>query len=335
MGVKSLDRIRAAVAKRLKSPDAAVRLKKGGESISDIREVIPTGQAVLDHYLLGCGGLPVGRISEWLGEESSGKTSLVQTTIASAQQRGVMTVVVEGEYAFDSARAAQLGVQLDHLVLVQPRTLEQAFDAINTTLEEHTAEEAPLLICWDTLASTPPELALKSASGETMPAEVARLCSQGFQKLPQLLARKRAHLLVVNQIRTKFGVMFGNPTTTPGGHALHFYASNRIQVFSSTAEKNGAGEHIGKNITAVGIKSKTVAPFRKVALRLWYASGFDDKWAVLKHAKRFGIIPKRLRADEVTDAVYAQALKDLAACNWSGAGSVSNGDDDDTEEGDD
>lgn len=296
--------------------NAAVRLGTERASASAVVEVIPTGVEVVDYYLCAVGGLPVGRMSEWAGEEGCGKTSFMYQAIAKAQSCGARIVVIDAEYTFDENRARVFGVVVEDVLVLQPETLEQAFESLKTALKVYADGEAPLLIWFDTLAACKPKVLLDAAAGDAKIAAVAWLCSQEFPKIMPMLKAARAHLAINNQLRVKLGVMFGDNTVTSGGKAIAYYASLRFQFFGGKPIKNGEKEHTGKEITLFLNKTRFSPPFRKARLRFDYDSGYVDEWCTLEHAKRFGKCPLRARGA----AAHAQAR---VALGWaSGEGDL-------------
>lgn len=289
-------------AKRAKAVIERIRAKLGDESAMlldnaasrpRIAHVIPTGIEVVDRHVLGCGGLPGGRISEVFSEEGVGKTSFMYGCLASAQVIGGVAMMIETEHGFDPERAADpFGCDLDTFGMSQPRSIEQATQIVEAAVEG-ADPKVPMLIAWDTLAATPTEReVVEGLSGKAKIAERARAMSEAMRILAAKVAKSNAHLMIVNQIRDNIGVIFGASFTTPGGHAVKFHASQRIQLFGGKAVKKG-DEHIGKTITFLGIKNRFAPPFRKVRVRLNYADGWDDGWSLCEHAKNLGLLPAR------------------------------------------
>lgn len=264
------------------------------KSASHVAEHIPTGIDVLDHYVLGGGGLPIGRMSEIYGGEGAGKSSLGYQCAASVQAIGGTAVFADPEFSFDEARAEKaFGVDTDELIVINPESLEEMFNMVHTTLGEHDPADGPLLIIWDSIASTIPESAMEDEAGKVRVGEVARLMSGELKKVNRLLNAKRAHMLMLNQIRNKIGVMFGPTTTTPGGNAPKFYASQRLEFFGGKAVKNAQEEHIAKVVTILAQKNRFNTPFLKARVRFDYAHGYNNVWSTLEHAKRMKVIEPR------------------------------------------
>ena len=224
------DRMAAALQKRF-GEDAATRLGKGRVAGAQPKEVLTSGIDVLDHYLFGRGGFPVGRITEVYGGENCGKTTLMYAALAANMRKGAVGIVIDSDHAFDETRAAEMGVPTDDLIVQTPHSLEEAFEMMKAVIELHDPEDGPMLVGWDAIASSSPKRAaerdLTNAKQKRTPGVVANLTSEQFPILLEALGRHRAHLLCLNQTRVNIGVMFGDNTTTPGGKAPKFYATNR------------------------------------------------------------------------------------------------------------
>jgi len=277
-----LDGIKAKVGKT-----SASMMSKG--TTSDIVDVIPTGIDVLDHYILGIGGWPVGRIVEVYAGEGAGKTSLLFQTIAGVQREGGVATLIETEHAIDMERAKVFGCDVDQVILSQPDTLEDALAMVQAMLEAMPKSKAgspPNFIGWDSLAATPTKSEVEQgASGSQKMGERARAMSFAMRVITRLCAEKRCLMMIVNQTRNKLGVVFGNPTTTPGGDALKFHASMRIQLLGGKAVKQGT-DHVGKVLTVLAVKNKCGgAPWAKAGVRLDYATGWNNVWSTLNYAK--------------------------------------------------
>lgn len=283
---------------------------------AQITEYIPTGIDVLDHYVIGRGGLPVGRISEVYGENACGKTSLAYSCIASCQRMGGIAVVLDAEYTFDEERAGVYGVDTESLLIVQPQHMEEGFEEIKETLIAHDPDDGPILIVLDSVAaSLPSDLSELKAGDKQQPGRLAALTSKELPKLLPLLNKSRGHLMMLNQTRTKFGVMFGDNTTTPGGNAPKFYASVRLAFFGGKKVENEFGEHLGKVVTIQASKNRLAPPFRKARVQLNYAHGWQNVYSTLEHAKRFKVIEPREKgfkgAGKAGVKAYVEACKRL------------------------
>lgn len=310
------DRVRAALDRILKKAGkgAAQMLADGADT--DIDQVVPTGIDVLDHHVLAIGGFPLGRIVELYATEGVGKTSLLFQMVAGVQREGGVPVIVETEQALESQRAAVFGCDLDQVILSQPDTLEEALECIEDSIvcmPRTKVGDPPNLVGWDSLAATPTKLEVNEGiDGKQAVAERARILSRGFRILAPLCVEHRTLLAVVNQVKTKLGVMFGPNTTTPGGAALKYHASVRLEMFGGKSVKDGI-DHVGKQVTFMAAKNKTGGrPWAKAKGRLYYDSGWENMWSTINLAKDRKVVPK---AAEVTEEVYLQALAGLGG--WS------------------
>lgn len=356
---KLADRIAARLQKRF-GTESATRLGEGrAKAKGEVTEVIPSGIEIVDQYLWGCGGYPVGRITETYGAEQCGKTTWMYQSIAAAQADGALTVVVDAEQSFDERRCREYGANTDLVVVASPESMDEGFDMVRGTLEDHDAS-VPLLIVYDSLAAKGIAKANERFAatglgvsgkkvGKIQPGEVAKVTSQELNKLPSLLVEKRAHLLFMNQIRTNVGVMFGDPTTTPGGNAPKFFATHRVQLIKGKTIKDPVhGNHLGRWITFMATKTRFVEPFRKVRVPLWYTPrrdkstgsptftgpGFDGDAALVEHAKERGLIEGR-HTDKVEELELARAA--IEARGWDGfddAKARKTSSDDDTDDSD-
>ena len=217
---------------------------------------IPTGAISLD-IALGVGGLPKGRISEIYGPESSGKTTIAQHIIAEAQRRGGVAAFIDVEHALDSAYAAQTGVNVNELLVSQPDTGEQALEIAETLIRSGGVD----IVVVDSVAALVPRAEIEGEMGDSFVGIQARLMSQALRKLTGAVARSNTVLLFTNQLREKIGVMYGSPETTPGGRALKFYASVRLDIRRIETIKNST-EAVGSRVRVKVVKNKVAAPFR-------------------------------------------------------------------------
>ncbi len=304
-----LSRVQAAIAKKFGST-SAIRLSDGyrGEAV----ESIPVGLDAVDHYVAGCGGLPVGRIVELYSEEGGGKSSLLLSWMGHAQKLGYECVLAETENGISSERAETFGVNLDDLLILQPEYMEQCLQQLEMVLDELAASEPdkPTLIGWDSLAATPTKAEIDSGIVDKA-AQDARsiIMSRAMRVFSNKVKSARAVLVVVNQTRHKRGVMFGDSTTTPGGSALKFHSSLRLQILGGSKIKEG-DEHIGKDFTLMAKKNRFAAPYRKCRVRLMYDDGFDNDWTLLNLAKDWGLVTARSRDTET-------ALKLMKRAKWN------------------
>lgn len=287
-------------------------------AVGQVTEYLSTGVDVIDHYVLGRGGLAIGRMSEIFGPESCGKTSLGYSAVATTQRAGGQGIWIDTEQSFDDERARVFGVDPEKLILLQPEHLEELFEMLKFYLRSIKGEKIPTLLVHDSIAASVTKAANIEVAGKRRVGDVPLLMSDELKKIIPLLGTGRAHLMALNQIRAKIGVMFGDNTTTPGGNAPKFYSSQRIQFFGGKAIKNARGEHLAKIVTVIAVKNRLAPPYRKARVRLDYATGFNNIFSTCYHAKRFGKIDAREEgfrgASREGLAVYQEALEEL---DWS------------------
>jgi recombination protein RecA len=248
--------------------------------------VIPTGALSLD-VALGIGGLPRGRVSEIYGPESSGKTTLALHVVAEAQHLGGIAAFIDAEHALDPIYARKLGVNTDELLISQPDTGEQALEIAETLVRSNAVD----VIVIDSVAALVPRAELDGDMGDSLPGLQARLMSQALRKLTAAISRSGVVMIFINQIREKIGIMFGNPETQPGGRALKFYASVRIDVRRQDAIKQGT-ESLGVRTKAKVVKNKLAPPFREAEFDMIYGEGISKSGAVLDAGVEQGVIEK-------------------------------------------
>lgn len=271
----------------------------------DRREFVPTTINVLDHYVMGWGGLLIGRCTEVFGEPDTGKTSLLFRCLASAQQQGGVGMLIESERTLVHERGIAYGINPERLILSEPRSINDVLDQILEAVKLIPKGVGPNLIGWDSLASSSAEGIYE---GKNPAGAKARAMSDYFPAITYALREKRAHLLVINQVRSKIGA-FGDPTTSPGGGTLKFLASARLQLWRGK-NIDGVSDVLGHHVTIKSIKNKMWPNYRKVKLRLDYAKGWNNDWADFNLAKDLELIEKD--TDLSTEAV-AEARKHLIA----------------------
>ena len=304
---QALKRIRDRVRAKLGNTDIAVLLSEGHRAA--VKEVIPTGIEVIDRYLLGCGGFPVGRFSEIFGDEGTGKTSLFCATAAGAQREGGLAILCDTEHAFSEERAVTFGMDPEGLILLQPDSLEEAIDAMTEALNAIPSDVGPNLLCLDSLAASPPKAELEGEAGDIAMGVRARLVNKMYRTLLSVMSKKRCHFMVINQIRMKIGVVFGSPETTPGGPSIKYAASHRLRLGSGKPIKDGH-DTTGKDVPIKVVKNKVAIPHHEAQIRLRFNEGWDNRWTTISHAKDVELVPQDLKT---TDAGYKKALE---ALNW-------------------
>lgn len=250
-------------------------------------EVIPTGCLPLD-IALGVGGLPRGRISEIYGPEASGKTTLCLHVIAEAQKMGGTVAFVDAEHALDPSRATLIGVDIDNLLISQPDNGEQALEIVETLVRSNAVD----VIVIDSVAALVPRAEIEGEMGDAMVGVQARLMSQALRKLTGAISKSKSVVIFTNQIRQKIGVMFGNPETTPGGLALKFYASVRIDIRKIANIKTSSGDPVGSQHRARVIKNKIAPPFKTAEFDIMNDEGISVAGSIVDMAVDRDIITK-------------------------------------------
>jgi recombination protein RecA len=250
-------------------------------------DAVPTGCLSLD-LALGTLGVPRGRVIEIYGPESSGKTTLAQHIIAEVQKKGGIAAFVDAEHALDPDYARKIGVNVDELFISQPDTGEQALEIVETLVRSNAID----VIVVDSVAALTPKAEIEGEMGDSHMGLQARLMSQALRKLTGVIAKTGTVLIFINQIRMKIGVMFGNPETTPGGNALKFYASVRIEIRRAAQIKQGE-KIIGNRVKVKIVKNKVAPPFRTAEFDIMYNEGISVAGDVLDLGVALGSIDKR------------------------------------------
>ena len=251
-------------------------------------DVIPTGNLLIDRAL-GVGGFPRGRIVEVYGPESSGKTTLTLTAIAQAQKNGGLAAFVDVEHALDPQYAKKLGVNMDNLLVSQPSSGEEALRIVETLVRSNALD----LIVLDSVAALVTKQELDGEIGDSTVGAQARLMSAAMRKLTSIIAKARTTCIFTNQIREKIGVMFGNPETTPGGRALKFYSSVRVDIRRIGAIKHTDGTVLGNRTRLKVVKNKVAPPFTEAEFDIMYNEGISAVGSLLDLALEHGILLKR------------------------------------------
>jgi recombination protein RecA len=261
-------------------------MKLGEDHVPTIENSVSTGCLSLD-VALGVGGVPRGRIIEIYGPESSGKTTLALHIVAEAQKAGGYAAYIDAEHAVDPEYSKNLGVNIEELLISQPDTGEQALEICETLVRSGAVD----VIVIDSVAALVPRAELEGDMGDTHVGLQARLMSQALRKLTGTVSRSNTTVIFINQIREKIGVMFGNPETTPGGRALKFYSSIRMEIRRITSLKDG-GEMVGSRVRVKVVKNKVAPPFKQTEFDIMYGQGISYEGDVLDLAVSGDIVEK-------------------------------------------
>ncbi len=285
-----------ALAERGKAVDAAIlsiekqfgtgSIMKLGSAQRQQVDFIPTGSIALD-LALGVGGIPRGRVTEIFGPESSGKTTVCQHVIAEAQRKGGVAAFIDVEHALDPGYARACGVNVDELLVSQPDTGEQALEITETLIRSGGID----VVVVDSVAALVPRAEIEGEMGDSFMGVQARLMSQALRKLTGAVSRSNTSLVFTNQLREKIGVMFGNPETTPGGRALKFYASVRLDIRRIETIKSGT-ESIGNRVRVKVVKNKVAPPFRVAEFDVMYGEGISKEGGLLDVGVAMNVVDK-------------------------------------------
>ncbi len=275
-------------------------MKMGERGEKNAVEVIPTGSIALD-IALGVGGFPRSRITEIYGPEASGKTTLALHCIAEAQKSGGTAAFIDAEHALDPQRAESMGVDLDNLYISQPDTGEQALEIVETLIRSGAID----VIVIDSVAALVPRAEIEGEMGDSVMGVQARLMSQALRKITGAIAKSRTVVIFTNQLRMKIGVMFGNPETTPGGMALKFYASIRIDTRKIESIKDG-DLVIGSRHRARVVKNKVAPPFRVAEFDILNDGGISREGGLIDVGVELGVLTKKGAFIYFNEAILGQ-----------------------------
>jgi recombination protein RecA len=261
-------------------------MKLGEAPVRVAGDAIPTGALALD-LALGIGGIPKGRVTEIFGSEASGKTTLAQHIIAETQKTGGIAAYIDAEHAFDPGYAANCGVNLRDLLISQPDTGEQALEITETLVRSGAVD----VIIIDSVAALAPRAEIEGEMGDTHVGLQARLMSQALRKLSAAIGKSKTAVIFINQLREKVGIVFGNPEVTPGGRALKFYSSVRIDLRRGESIKQGT-EMVGAKVKARVVKNKVAPPFRSAEFDIMFNHGISREGNLVDLGVTTGVIKK-------------------------------------------
>ncbi|WP_052003064.1 recombinase RecA [Microvirga sp. BSC39] len=285
MSIDKNKAIETAVAQIERAFGKGSIMRLGSGQVIEV-ETISTGSLGLD-IALGVGGLPIGRVVEVYGPESSGKTTLALQTVAEAQKTGGVCGFIDAEHALDPAYARKLGVNLDDLLISQPDNGEQALEIADTLIRSGSVD----VLVIDSVAALTPKAEIEGEMGESRPGLQARLMSQALRKLTGSISRTKTMVIFINQIRMKIGVMYGSPETTTGGNALKFYASVRLDIRRTSTLKD-RDEPIGNQVRVKVVKNKVAPPFKQVEFDIMFGEGISKMGELIDLGVKANVVEK-------------------------------------------
>lgn len=286
MNEEKLKALNSTIAMIEKQYGKGAIMKLGDDNVNTELEVIPTGCISLD-LALGVGGVPRGRILEIFGPESSGKTTVALHIIAETQKLGGVAAFIDAEHALDAVYAKALGVKIDELYISQPDTGEQALDICESLVRSSAVD----VIIVDSVAALTPKAEIEGDMGDSHVGLLARLMSQALRKLTAITNRSKTCVIFINQLREKVGVMFGNPETTPGGKALKYFASVRLDIRKADALKSD-GEIVGNRAKAKVVKNKVAPPFKVAEFDIIYGEGISQEGCLIDLGVEYNVLTK-------------------------------------------
>ncbi len=305
MNEEKLKALNSTIAMIEKQYGKGAIMKLGDTNVNTDLEIIPTGCLSLD-LALGIGGVPRGRIMEIYGPESSGKTTVALHIIAETQKAGGVAAFIDAEHALDAQYARALGVDTNELYLSQPDTGEQALDICESLVRSSAVD----IIVIDSVAALTPKAEIEGDMGDAHVGLLARLMSQALRKLTAITNRSKTSVIFINQLREKVGVMFGNPETTPGGKALKYFASLRLDIRKADALK-GDGGIIGNRTKCKVVKNKLAPPFKVAEFDIIYGEGISQEGCLMDLGVEFGILTKSGSWFNYNDEKIAQGREKL------------------------